>query len=511
MKKIIHIILLTGVFTSFFCSCNDDFANNIFPDRYIKILSLKETGIKDITMNTTQQQVVDSILILKGGGRPNSTSNMGLKVLSREEAAAIGGYEVSNIRLIPTDSYDVSQGQNIKLEENEDHKYVPITFYPIEIYAAMDEEEQEGLVWVLPLALESSSDTINDSRNKLLIRFEVNRPLVEWEIIEDENAEIALQTLDVPLKLKISHSEDNVLDFTVGLSHTENENLVNRYNDSLGTNYALLPNNTYNLSDFSFNAGDREAQSTLQLRRAGLQQDKTYLLPLKLSELSVDNIEKTNRVKYIVVTNPKYVYRDVQRNDWKVVFVNNQQRWRAPDFFATSLIDGKIETAWATKWDGAIPTWDDYDYGAMDYWGYHMFWERRDIPNIVIVIDMGKEVNFGAVGVGQGTLDMGDRDLKSCEFYLSDSFKFIADGDLENYKNVNKGNTWNLAITYNNIPNVGGGPYWYHLHESSTVSNVPKGRYLKIRPTASHRANNLVSFSELYVKELISIDGNPVQ
>jgi len=94
---------------------------------------------------------------------------------------------------------------------------------------------------------------------------------------------------------------------------------------------------------------------------------------------------------------------------------------------------------------------------------------------------------------------------------LSDSFTFVADGDLENYNNVNKSNTWNLAITCNDIPNVGGGPYWYHLHESNQVSNVQKGRYLKIRPTASHRANNLVSFSELYVKELISIDGNSVQ
>lgn len=504
-------MLFTGIVAMSLLSCNDDLANSIFPEKYIKIHSLKESGIKDFTMNTTQQQVVDSILILKGGGSPQSGSNMALKVLSIEDAATMGGYEPDKIRIIPKDSYDVTRGQNIILDANEDHKYVPITFYPAAIYEAMQEEEQQGLVWVLPIALESASDTVNNTRNSLLMRFEVNRPLVEWEIVEDANAEIAFQTLDVPLKLRISHSEDNVLDFTAGLDIAENENLVNRYNDSLGTNYAVLPNGTYSFGNFSFSPGDKEAQTSLRLSRAGLQTDKTYLLPLKLSELSVENIEKSGKIKYLIVTNPKYVYRDVQRTDWKIVFANNQQRWREPDFFAKSLIDGNIETAWATKWDGAIPTWDDYDYGAMDYWGYHMFWERRDIPNIVIVIDMGREVNFGAVGVGQGTLDMGDRDLKSCEFYLSDSFTFVADGDLENYNNVNKSNTWNLAITCNDIPNVGGGPYWYHLHESNQISNVQKGRYLKIRPTASHRANNLVSFSELYVKELISIDGNSVQ
>lgn len=507
MKKVVYIILFTGVLFS----CNDDLANSIFPDKYVKILSLKETGIKDIDMNTTQGSVIDSILILKGGGRPNTTSNMELKVLSKEAAAAIGGYELSDIRLIPTDSYDIAIDRNIVLEDDEDHKYVPITFYPAEIYAAMKEEEQEDLLWVLPIALESSSDTINNTQNKLLMRFDVNSPLVEWEVSEDENAEIVFQTLDVPLKLKISHSEENISDFTLGFDLSENENLVNKYNDSLSTNYTLLPSGTYSLRDISFTAGEGEAETNLQLSRSGLQTDETYLLPLKLSGLSVDNIEKTERIRYLVITNPKYVYQDVDRGDWEIAYANCQEPWDSPNFYASSMIDDDTNTAWASNWGADLAVGDDFDYSYSA--GYPACTDRRDIPNMVVVIDMGREVSFGGVGFNKST-DIGHQDLKACEFYLSDSFRFKPyqeGGSIENYNTVNDGNNWgNSVLTCTDIPQQVG-TFWYYVDETELMQGVQKGRYLKFRPTASHRGDNFSNLNELYLKELISIEGNAVK
>ena len=74
-----------------------------------------------------------------------------------------------------------------------------------------------------------------------------------------------------------------------------------------------------------------------------------------------------------------------------------------------------------------------------------------------------------------------------------------------------KDNDWTLALTCTNIPNEGGGPYWYDVSDANIAAGVSKGRYLKIRPTESHRDNNLASFSELYVKEIVTVDGVPLE
>lgn len=512
MKKITYIILilLAGILSILCFSCQDDESNNIFPDKYIKILSLKESGILDLEMNTTQQSVMDSILILKGGGRPNTVSNMELKVLTKEEAAIFGGYEIDRIQIIPTDAYEMVSGEKIILEANESYKYVPITFYPQKIYTAM-KDYGDDVVWSLPIVLVSSTDTINTSQNKLFIRFDVRSPLLDWNMDEVQNIEITYRSLEWTISAKIANTEENTLDFTCELDVSENEQLVTAYNAKYGTTYELLPETAYDFDKFSFNIGEKVSTANITLTRTGLQSNHEYLLPLKLGTLSTNAMDITDDIRYLVVSSPKYGYEDVDRSDWKVLLSNCQEGWQAPRFHATSLFDGDTNTTWATNWSKAIATSDDYDYSSIDTWGYHTFLLRRDIPNVIIVIDLGREIALGGVGIAQGSLDIGDRDLKSSEFYLADSFTFTADGDLDNYNNVNKGNNWNLAITCNDVPNVGGGPYWYYLSDSDLSSGIPKGRFLKIRPTESHRGNHLVSFSELFMKELVSIDGYPVE
>lgn len=513
MKKLIQTILLVGISGFLLFSCNDDDKDNIFPDKYVKIFSLKESGVRDLAMNTTQQNVKDSILILRGGGRPNSISNLEIKVLTLEEASVLGGYELDEIQIVPSDAYEITEGQNIKLEANEDHKYVPITFSPQKIYSGMKEYDDE-ITWVLPIALVSQTDTINDSQNKILLRFDVRSPLVEWKINEDANAEIIYKTLEYPITLSVAYSEENALDFSCTLDVSENEKLVEAYNSSFGTDYKILPTGAYSFDEFNFKAGDKETTATLNLSRTGLQTDETYLLPLKLSTLSTDAIEKTNEVRYLLVTNPKYVYKDVDRSSWKVVFSNNQTPWMKPYFYATSLIDDDLVSAWGTWWDGPLPSGvdDDFDYNSVSD-VYPTFLSRRDMPNMVIVFDLGRETVLGGVGFNKSDIT-GDQDLKSCDFYLSDSFTFKSHkegGSIENYNNVNEGNNWGKAVfTCTNIP-AQKGTFWYHLSEADLASGAPKGRYLKFHPTESHRTPNLCGFNELYMKELISIDGNAVK
>lgn len=497
MKKIIYTIILSGVFGILFSACNDDYGKNIFPDKYLKILSLKESGVIYLRMNTTQENVVDSILILKGGGYPNSIANMELKILTREEAAAFGGFETDKVQIIPSEGFEIVGDENIKIEPEGRYKYIPIMFNPLAIYTAMKEHDDD-VVWVLPIALESATDTVNLGMDKILYRVDVRSPLVDWTIEDVSSTEITYLSLDYPVSVELTNSETNILDFTCELDVSQNEQLVEAYNLQNGTAYNLLPSASYSVDAFIFNAGEKVANSNLKLTRTGLESDHSYLLPLKLGSLSEASIDKTDEVRYLVVANPKYSIKEVSKNNWKIVFTNTNRD-------APRLIDGSLETAWIIPWWTDLVYTDDYNY---DFTEYHAFTRRRDMPNAAIIVDFGREISFAGIGIGQGTLDMGDRDLKDCEFYLADTFTFTPDGDLVNYNTVEKGNTWEHAITCTNISNIGGGPYWYDLSGAELSSGITKGRYLKIRPTGSHRNDpKLCSFSEVYAKEIVAIDG----
>ena len=94
---------LFGLLLPILSSCNDD-NENLFPDKYVKVLSLKDNSTKDLVMNTTQESITESILILKGGGNPDSEANVELRVLSKEETCAIWEYEPDQIDIIPSDA-----------------------------------------------------------------------------------------------------------------------------------------------------------------------------------------------------------------------------------------------------------------------------------------------------------------------------------------------------------------------------------------------------------------------
>ena len=90
MKKSISIILLASSLLFILLSCNDN-DDNYVPEAYRKILSLKESGIKDYSMNANQSSITENILILRGGGEPHSESNMEMYIMSKEEACEAWG------------------------------------------------------------------------------------------------------------------------------------------------------------------------------------------------------------------------------------------------------------------------------------------------------------------------------------------------------------------------------------------------------------------------------------
>lgn len=507
MKRIIYKTLLFCTMLCMFSACTND--DNLFPEKYHKILYFKDNGIHNLSFNTTDQSPEDSILIIKAGSDPSLTANVSLKILTSDEVK--DAFEESggtNYAIIPSDAYKFSDGQEYKFLKNETYKYAPVVFDPIKIYQAI--QTNKNATWVLPIQLSSVSDTINPEKNMILLKFNVKSPTIEWNI-SDQSQTMLYKTLSVNLSASMKNANLNEWTFTCGLDASENEKLVTAYNDSLGTKYEALPSGSYSFNNFAFSSGKMDANSILTINRGGLQNDHIYLLPLKLSSPSNDAIDKTDSIKYLIISNPKYGTVIPDRGTWKIMFCNSQPdgsaSWNSL-FYANKILDGDASTHWSTNY-GSLTSYDDFRY---DFPDFYAFKGVRNCPNIIIVIDMGEERSLCGVGLLEGPDYPGGFDLKSCNFYVSTHFNFKpvkSGGNLSNYNTVNDGNSWNFLINCLNIPQ-NTTVNWYSLSSTQLDGGVPRGRYLKFIATDSYRAEDLIELTELYVRQVVSVNGNPI-
>ena len=323
--------------------------------------------------------------------------------------------------------------------------------------------------------------------------------------------------MDCDIEAKVEYSESNLSPFVGKIVKEGLETLVDEYNSKNSTSYKLLPESSWSFDGINVEAKKEIVKGRLHLSREGLNSDETYLLPLKF-DAALFPVGVSEEVRYLVVTNPKYVYRPVDRTDWKLLYVNSQEHWYGAtldlQWFATYAFDGRPETTWGTQWNGdsSNPSWDDYIYapGGTDL---HLnsivptlFLGCREVPNIIMVIDLGREYNLGGAGILQSTQE-NERKVKRCEVYAESAFVFktVQDGgSIANYNTLDEGNDWKLFTTIETDWPLK--EYWSH------VQTAVKGRYVKIRPIELlHPDKRALNIAEFYVSELVSIDGYPVK
>ncbi|MDY5570168.1 MAG: DUF1735 domain-containing protein [Candidatus Cryptobacteroides sp.] len=505
--KLFRTALLLAAFCA--ASCNDS-SYNLFPPEYETVLSIKDAGIKDCKYGSSITQVTDSLLILKGGGNPEVEASGRFRILSPDEACEAFGY-VSTEEFVSISGDMFSLPDIIRIPEGESHLYVKFTIYPDKIFNLTEANPDKDVI--LPLALESETSTISESGDKMLFKFQISNPSIRWADDKDEFVEIVFSETSLELKAVIDYASANTSDSRCVVGAAD-EALVNIYNEANGTDYAVLPASSYELAAFDIPALAEKSSSTLRLTRQGIESDKVYLLPLKFSKEG-SSIGVSEVVKYIIVTGPKYSYKDVEKTNWKVVFSNCDQRWEFPNHTGKVICDSDDMSTWISLWDGAVvgSGEDDYDYENSSSNNCHMFWKRRDIPDMVIVVELGEPVVAGKIGITKANYDFPwNHDLKDCEFYMGKSFEFKPmqeGGSWRNYQTCNDGNKWNLVLTATDVPKEIG-TFWYEVPEGTSIS-ARTGKYIKIRPTAGWRDANVCQLSELYVKALVAIDGQPVE
>jgi hypothetical protein len=525
-------------------ACDRDDRAEIFPEEYFKVLYIKDAGSRDVEMNTAQDIVPQSMLLVKGGAHPEMSAECRLEVMSVEDAAVQWGFQADKIGIIPEASYKIPDP--VTLTEDTPYRNVEVELYPNKMGAIMRLNPDKS--WILPLKLSSDSGSINKESSFVLLNCSVVSPVVGWKDADVQPVTIDFKTLDYPIDLVITRTEINRSAFT-GTLEALGEDAVLEYNTAHGTSYPILPGASFTLGALSFQAGDLAGSAHLNLSRTGLTSDEEYLLPVRIKTVSDDLFELSDKVKYFIVSNPKFAYAEVEPTLWKIAFSNSEDR--DSKYWAWNMFNRDPKSNFCSYWNISQQTKigtdvDDFRYpdegtypGHCTYTSGRLSGTEIDVPypccdgvrkydKVVVVIDLGETLSIHSIGLSKMAGNVGNLDLKGVEFYTEDQFTLeTADqykgvdvtkyrAAIANYNTADAGNNWRLFMQWNDIAkgttSEGLPTVWNTTPDSYMNTASAKGRYLKIHPTASYRTStNCIEICDLHIRKLITIDGELVQ
>ena len=199
---------------------------------------------------------------------------------------------------------------------------------------------------------------------------------------------------------------------------------------------------------------------------------------------------------------------ELDRSEWTIELANATNmgsQWSR----ATNILDGDVETFWDsyTGKEFVLADEDDYVYNH-EYNATHWMQKMREIPNMLIVIDMGTPHVISRISISKPSAK-NCQDLTACEFYMADDFVFKPvkeGGRAENYNTADEGNDWKKVLTISDVPKTSG-TWWYDVPQSVPDSDRT-GRYVKIRPIEDWgRAEGCCQISDFRVMAAVAVDG----
>ncbi len=474
-------------------------------------------------------------------------------VLESETEAIAGNFKADLSSETPTLVSDGAEGKKVTITFSNPTYADSMAFYiplPAGKYSKLTMYITDGVN-----VIEGSSKSVSNlevSRAELLKSpsFVIPAPGIITFDNAEETEEITFQEATLTFAGEFRpNSVDMSEDVTVTFGVESGEKLVEEYNQANGTSYLLLPETSFEVSPLVFSRGKLSAESTLTLKREGLECDKEYLLPLTVKSVDNDNVVTGTLpvVKYIKVTNPYYCYRECDRSGWTIAFCSAEDR--NSTYWAKNMLDNNLKTNWASYWntanqtiigenvddfrypvEGTYPGTIVYPYGRLENTTINVLYPCcdgvRHFTKTVVVIDMGEVIALHSLGVAKMAGSDGNLDLKHMNVDIEEQFTLRTASEYEagtdafraaiaNYDTVDEGNDWKRILEWKDIPKgtiaEGLAPLYKQIDERVIGTQTNKGRYLRFTFPESWRTANCMEIAELYGRKLVSIDGNAVE
>ena len=339
MKKIFKHILLSALTIAAVASCADD-RNNFLPDDSFGFNNKAGENVVTLPLygGSYDVNVIKSGKGLNEGVVNITTSNFDLKNFNNQ-------YGVQYIPL-PSDQnlYSFST-ESIAFGTDEVTKSFSISWDIAKIAAYMEKEPANQ--YCIPVALRSDDLEVNDGRQVFILNLVTSTVTAEQTLLSrtyEWESEPMSENMDITVRIdKPIPGIDLTIDFEV------DQTLVAAYNEANGTDYGLAPAGLVTIgADPVIKAGEGYVLLPVTINTEALAEEMQvevdgatvtkklvkrnwdgYVVPVKISSMSVDGVKVNNGLTYIVVKGLEPIPPQLFTRLWGIYATSSTASWQS--------------------------------------------------------------------------------------------------------------------------------------------------------------------------------------
>lgn len=508
--------MLAAIGLTSLCGCDDIDSNydEIVPDSYYTIISLKENGVQDVVMSIADTGFDREVPVLKGGLHTDEVVEV--MVEAPGQAWVDENYndrQGTNYKVLSASIYRITD-YHLEIGSGETGKSVHVIFDAPKIYAEMQKPENTGKSLILPIRIASATNTVRTDKDVVILQCSVSPAVIGFDMEK--------MAVKLPDHESVSHAgfvvqKSGDIATDVRFEVMSQEYLEENYGVPSGINYIALSPDMYSMEETATIGVSTEFYSHTvtfdvdKIRAAS--GNGVMVLPLKLFSLT-EGAEVSRSEMLIECNFHEYTLAAMSdKSAWSIVYGTPSMPYGR---FA-NIIDGAEDTSgWYSHicegWSGS-----------------------QNLGNPYVVIDLGSRVMIGQCGVQLAWSDgWYDTNPMAVEFYtteqdyLDSGLTAAETGQLlspdadRDYSDefmslVERAGTYDSTVNWIHLATLTGLSQTQECNgvmkvsvPESVLSAQYRGQYIKIViipfPAAQSLADR-VKISEVYVDRVSAIDG----
>ena len=328
MKKILRNILFSALTITAVASCADD-RNNFLPDDSFGFNNKAGENVLTLPIygGSHQINVIKSGKGLNEGVVNITTSNLDLNNFNKANGT---GYIP-----LPSDM-DLYSFSDESLTFGVDDVTKPVTVsWDIAKVASFMEQEPANQ-YCIPVVLRSEGLEVNEGRHIFILNLVTSTVTAEQTLLSrtyEWESEPVSETMDITVRIdKAIPGIDLTLDFEV------DNDLIAAYNQANGTDYEAAPEGLVSFgADPVIKAGEGYVLYPVTINTEALADENGlvksnwngYVVPVKLSGMSVDGVKVNNGLTYIVVKGLEPIPPQLFTRQWGIFATSSTNPWQA--------------------------------------------------------------------------------------------------------------------------------------------------------------------------------------
>ena len=339
MKKIFKHILLSALTITAVASCADD-RNNFLPDDSFGFNNKAGENVLTLPLygGSHQIDIIKSGKGLNEGVVSVTTSNHDLKLYNEE-------YGVKYFPLPADQNLYSFSDESISFGHDDVTKPVTVSWDIAKVAAYMEQEPENQ--YCIPVALRSEGLEVNEGRQIFILNLVTSTVTAEQTLLSrtyEWESEPAAENMDITVRIdKAIPTIDLTIDFEVDNS------LIAAYNEANGTSYGAAPEGLVTVgTDPVIKAGEGyallpvtintdaiaeemevEIDGVLQTRRLVKRNWDGYVVPVKISGMSVDGVKINNGLTYVVIKGLEPIPPQLFTRIWGIYATSSTNPWQA--------------------------------------------------------------------------------------------------------------------------------------------------------------------------------------